>query len=157
MKVYNCKCGKMATWCNGAGDYSGYPFFCDDCVPRGCFCNDEYDDPEHNCSIKETTDWFNSQGVKWVWKENCKSISKVDDQGRFLPCIEYSHQESGFETIEEENESFSKQGTEFSERQALHNIKRQSKNFSLLERRITVWNQKKKTNISTIWTCYGTN
>jgi hypothetical protein len=37
-----CDCGKVASWCYLPGFSDGSPYFCDDCVHRGCSCNHRY-------------------------------------------------------------------------------------------------------------------
>lgn len=41
-KKCECGCGKVATWCYLPNDGDWY--CCDDCVPRGCSCNNDLDD-----------------------------------------------------------------------------------------------------------------
>ena len=55
----HCDCGEKGTWlympkrdCNG--------YYCDDCVPRGCVCNEEED-----------------------------GTQSTDEQGRMFPCCEF--------------------------------------------------------------------
>lgn len=67
MELDKCKCGNKAVWFHmpGSGRY------CDDCVPRGCSCNEEPTDG----------DWENPNVENW------KEIT--DEQGRLFPCCEY--------------------------------------------------------------------
>ena len=55
-----CKlCFKVAVWVYIPHDNMGY--FCDDCVPRGCSCNIDFE----------------------------TGIEDTDEHGRLLPCCEY--------------------------------------------------------------------
>ena len=111
MKMFACDCGKMATW-----DYmpkteqKWNPFFCDDCVPRGCTCNDDYDCED--MPIKETIEWYNSHGMKWEWIEEGVSIRHLDEKGRNLPCCEYFPFEEGIEASDEAIQEYLKLGIE---------------------------------------------
>jgi len=62
-----CSCGKTATWIYMPGDLVA----CDDCVPRGCSCQQEPKDG----------DWDNDDPDNW--------FDPIDDQGRKIPCIEW--------------------------------------------------------------------
>ena len=114
MKKFLCECGKLAKWVYApANDWKHHPYFCDDCVPRGCSCNDEYDDPENGMPLADTIKWFDEKGIKWKWKEEGKSISQIDDDGREFPCIEYSHSIEGWEAEQEEMDSYIAKGIKF--------------------------------------------
>ena len=83
-----CNCGKNATWeyLKGGNSYS-----CDDCVPRGCSCNNTYvetDDPEYLPEGIEGKDWKWVEPGVWTY---------IDEQGREYPCAEYSYSEDGFD------------------------------------------------------------
>jgi hypothetical protein len=60
------KCNAKAVW-NYAP--SGFNYYCDNHVPRGCSCNV---DPDSN-------------------------IEDTDEQGRLMPCCEYDYSATGFE------------------------------------------------------------
>jgi hypothetical protein len=72
------KCGKTPKegwyYMPSTGDNVDY-FYCDDCVPRGCSCNQD---------LKEGIDYESEEAKK---PENW--IDMVDDKGRKLPCCEY--------------------------------------------------------------------
>ena len=97
-----CDCGKVAIWLYlpSSSDESN-PFFCDDCVPRGCTCNHRYVDvnaylpPLDNSEVPTDED----QPIKWL--EERKIWCHVDEKGREYPCCEFMYEEDGFE-IEEE-------------------------------------------------------
>jgi hypothetical protein len=71
-----CKCGKLAVWCYMPTEHS--LVCCEDCVPRGCSCN-EY-------PIDGDIENLNPNN----WKQ------EVDEQGRELPCIEWWYDEEGW-------------------------------------------------------------
>lgn len=86
-----CDCGEMAVWIYmpSSSNHTN-PYYCDNCVPRGCSCNyhwvgkTEYDDlPPDGVEIKWITD-----GVCWT---------DIDDEGREYPCTEYDYCEDGFD------------------------------------------------------------
>ena len=73
---YKCNCGKLAVWIYAPSDDVGQ--FCDDCVPRGCSCNDYPIDDDY-----ENIDPNN-------WKPD------IDEKGREYPCCEYWYDEKGW-------------------------------------------------------------
>jgi hypothetical protein len=69
MKI-RCKCNQLAVWKYAPSDSGGgYPYFCEDCVSRGCSCN-----------IDPDTD-----------------IEYRDEAGRLVPCCEYYYSETGYD------------------------------------------------------------
>lgn len=85
---HQCECGKVATW-EYVPSTKLHPYYCDDCVPRGCSCNVEYtinspaaiengygEDPPTN---HNNWKWID-KGISWVY---------TDEKGRELPCIEF--------------------------------------------------------------------
>ena len=62
-----CTCGGPATWIYMPGDEVA----CDDCVPRGCSCQQE---PRNG-------DWGSEDPDNW--------FDPTDDQGRKIPCVEW--------------------------------------------------------------------
>ena len=84
-----CECGKISVWVYMPGYSSGsHPYFCDDCVPRGCECNYGYSD-EIEPLWEENVDW------KWIEKD--VSWTALDDKKREYPCVEYEYEPDGFE------------------------------------------------------------
>jgi len=95
-----CNCGKMAVWCYMPG-YSGggNSYSCDDCVPRGCECNqystraEDYS-PPGDVSGEGISPTEDDEPIKWlsnhIW-------TRVDEQGREFPCCEYIYDQEGFE------------------------------------------------------------
>lgn len=94
-----CDCGKKATWLYMPGFQEGSPFFCDDCVHRGCSCNeystiDEHYHPPGGISPNEDE----IEDVDWRWKNEEKTMwSRIDEKGRYYPCCEYDYDEDGYE------------------------------------------------------------
>lgn len=88
MKI-KCDCGKIAVWCYMPG-FEGAPndCFCDDCVPRGCSCNDR---------LKDDLKWETMEEYGKLWENDDNIITDLDEQGRQLPCCEYLYEEEGFE------------------------------------------------------------
>ena len=81
-----CDCGRKSDWVYmPAFEGDDNPYFCDECVPRGCSCNHEYTkevDPNGSDPTEEDGPW------KWVDEE--KGVwTQVDEQGREFPCAEY--------------------------------------------------------------------
>lgn len=97
-KAY-CDCKNLAVWVYMPGFSGGeHPFFCDDCVPRGCECNhiycnvDAYYPPLDNAHLpqgEENVDW------KWIEKDIC--WVSLDDKKREFPCVEFDYEPEGFE------------------------------------------------------------
>jgi len=81
-----CSCGKIATWFYMPGKSDSDSQKCDECVPRGCGCN-EYHVEEFD--IPTDGDW------KWTNEE--KTIWTPLDGTRPLPCCEWSFDEEGLE------------------------------------------------------------
>jgi hypothetical protein len=107
MDKHLCDCGKEATWLYMPGFKESSPFFCDDCVPRGCDCNHRYVDvnayapPLAKPDIPE-----GKEGVDWKWVDENhyhKVWCYIDERGREYPCCEYDYDKEGFEKDEEDN------------------------------------------------------
>lgn len=67
------KCGALAVWEMAPSDSFGE--YCEGCVPRGCSCNQT----------------FNDASGEWDGPE------RTEDDGRLLPCCEYWYWPDGFE------------------------------------------------------------
>ena len=89
------QCPNMATWYympwskDNETDihYPANKYFCDDCISRGCSCNDVYSNDD-----KES--WESDAGTFTYDSE----INRFKDQlGRELPCIEYEYSKTGFD------------------------------------------------------------
>jgi hypothetical protein len=101
-----CDCGEMALWCYlpGYSDDSS-PYSCDECVHRGCSCNEYSTVPEHyhppggispdNEDGEENVDW------KWLNEEKT-SWAYIDERGRRYPCCEYMYEKDGFDLDDKE-------------------------------------------------------
>ena len=98
LKEY-CDCGKLATWCYMPGYSSGCsPYFCDDCVPRGCECNHRYCKLETTQPFEDITDLpEGEENVNWKWVEEGKIWTHIDEDGREYPCAEYDWDPDGYE------------------------------------------------------------
>jgi hypothetical protein len=98
MEFEKCDCGKKATWIYMPGFKDGSPYFCDDCVHRGCSCNHRYVDvnvyhpPLDNPEMPEGI-----EGVNWKWIEQDNVWVYIDENGKEYPCCEYDYEENGFE------------------------------------------------------------
>ena len=94
-----CTCGKKAVWVYMPGfSNRDHPYFCDDCVPRGCECHyryssvDAYHPPLDNPNLpigEENIDW------RWIEKDVC--WVDLDGKRREYPCAEYDYDPDGFE------------------------------------------------------------
>ena len=93
-----CDCGKTATWVYLPG-YSSKenPYSCDDCVPRGCDCNHRHVDVSAYHPALERPEIPGKEDEPYVWIEEGKVWTHVDDKGRQFPCCEYDHDEDGWE------------------------------------------------------------
>lgn len=79
MKI-KCKCGKLATWYYMPDEHEWA--CCDNCVPRGCTCNDYPVDGNY-----ENSDPKN-------WKQ------ELDEEGREFPCCEWWYNKEGWDEDE---------------------------------------------------------
>lgn len=105
---YQCECGKLATWSYMPNTSQPcYTYYCDDCVPRGCSCNEEY-------TVKSPQAHENGYGEDpptdgnryWKWIDKDIRWAYTDNKGRELPCIEYWHSDDGYEVNNEETTYF---------------------------------------------------
>ena len=93
-----CDCGQKATWLYMPGFKEGRPFFCDDCVSRGCDCNHRYVDVNaYAPPLSEPDIPKGEEGVDWKWIEHNKVWCHIDENGREYPCCEYDYEEEGYE------------------------------------------------------------
>lgn len=98
MKKELCDCGKLAVWLYMPGFSSGdSPFFCDDCVPRGCSCNHHYVSVDAYIPPLDSPELPTEEDHPIKWIEDDKVWCHVDEQGREYPCCEYEYDEEGFE------------------------------------------------------------
>ena len=90
-----CTCGKRAVWCYLPGYSSGSsPYFCDECVHRGCSCNHRY---VKDKLFKEGDIPEGEEGKDWIWVEEGSVWTSIDDKGREWPCAEYDYDPDGYE------------------------------------------------------------
>lgn len=88
-----CTCGQIAVWnFMPSSSYKISPYYCDDCVPRGCSCNNEYI-TEFLPSEKDGV-----ENVNWKYLDKEKTIwTTMDEKGREFPCCEFDYDKEGFE------------------------------------------------------------
>jgi len=101
MKKFLCDCGKLATWAYGPGHANEHPYYCDDCVPRGCSCNREYT-PDSKEGLLNGFGYYPTADEKFKWLKENICWTPVDDKGREFPCIEYCENTDGFEASDDE-------------------------------------------------------
>lgn len=87
-----CKCNNVATWYYMPGNKK-FCFFCDEHVPRGCFC-------QTYCA--ETDGLPKSDNIIWLNEEHT-IYEYLDNKGRRYPCCEYDYDENGQEFFEKQN------------------------------------------------------
>jgi hypothetical protein len=95
-----CECGKIAHWLYLPSSDIKNPFYCDDCVPRGCSCN-EYsivDEDYHPSGGIEPSGEDGTEGVDWKWVNQEKTLwARIDEKGRRYPCVEFDYDEDGYD------------------------------------------------------------
>ena len=87
--LVKCECGAVATSVYAPSSDNPHPYYCDDCVPRGCSCrieSTEFPPPPHCLNIK------------WHGRDRYELL---DEMGRSCPCVEYDHYPDGFDEHEE--------------------------------------------------------
>lgn len=88
-----CDCGRKATWVYMPSNDWCNPYFCDECIPRGCSCTkedirEEYygmcfsDIYNNNFNLPNKNEPF----IKWI---NDYTWCRVDEQLREFPCCEF--------------------------------------------------------------------
>lgn len=95
-----CKCmNKIATWCYIPGGLKNGDFYCDDCVPRGCSCNQYHINEFNDEDDLENKIYWNSDLTEFTKEKTLKSIyyEPVDKQGRQYPCCEFDYNEDGYD------------------------------------------------------------
>jgi len=94
-----CDCRNLAVWVYMPGFSSGdRPYFCDDCVPRGCECNHNYCDIEsYHPAIEKPFTPDGEEGVNWKWLDENLVWVYLDEKQREYPCAEYDFDPDGFE------------------------------------------------------------
>jgi len=88
-----CNCGEIATWLYMPSSRRRNPFNCDNCVSRGCDCNNHY---IVNDWEKLPTEEDGIEGEDWKWIEKNLEWTPLDALGREWPCCEYDNDENGF-------------------------------------------------------------
>ena len=95
-----CVCGKIAVWCYTPGFSDGdSPYFCDDCVPRGCECNHIYSRGNNPLSSSGTLLHLHDgiENVEWKWIDKGSVWVYLDEKMREYPCSEFIHEKEGYE------------------------------------------------------------
>lgn len=100
-----CKCGEKAVWIYMPMS-DRHPYYCDECVPRGCSCNSESFDfealygtvsktsdvlenlIEHKVKFRIVDNMINGEEAPYL---SHKRVIYLDEQGRELPCCEFMH------------------------------------------------------------------
>ena len=86
----HCSCGNIALWVYLPGfSFGDNPYFCDDCVNRGCMCNYRFIDEEELPNGDE--------GKDWIWVEVDVAWVFLDEKQREYPCMEFDYEPDGFE------------------------------------------------------------
>lgn len=95
MSGMKCDCGKLATWVYmpGYSDEDANEFSCDDCVSRGCSCNNRH---TGNDGDRLPTEEDGIEGVDWIWVEKGIEWTVIDEKGRQYPCCEFYYDEENF-------------------------------------------------------------
>lgn len=93
----------MAVYLYMSSSNDDNPFYCDDCVSRGCTCNWRYvkqEDNELDLPTTEDGPW------KWVTQKETETMDEIkegmywthlDDKGREYPCVEFMYDKDGFD------------------------------------------------------------
>lgn len=93
-----CECGNEAVWVYSPSREPD-PYYCEDCVPRGCSCNLNY--TKLNFSFDEDSGYTEdppTDNSNWKWVAKDRVWCYVDEQNREFPCCEYYYSAEGFET-----------------------------------------------------------
>ena len=92
---------KDAVWCYMPGHSNGIDLFCDDCVPRGCTCNQYHIDEFNKMIVIEQNylfwDKLREHSTNRITNDTVY-FEPLDEENRRYPCCEYLYDEDGFET-----------------------------------------------------------
>ena len=99
-KIKCTKCKKKdAVWLYMPGHDDGNDFFCDDCVPRGCSCN-QYAFEEFNFNSNHNSNYifWNKELTKSTdtIKDDTFYYEPVDERRGGYECSEYDYEEDGY-------------------------------------------------------------
>lgn len=99
MEKHLCECGNLAVWWYMPTFQSGNtPYFCDDCVPRGCECRNRFMGSKFNDGNSTEEDYpEGTEGEDWRWVEHGKIWCYIDTEGRDFPCEDFLYNENGYE------------------------------------------------------------
>ena len=96
MNFRRCNCGKKAVWMYMPSSTLKNPFYCDDCVPRGCDCNKYF---ERDFCSPEEYEAFKKGFSNIMEGESSEGayFEPLDEKNRREPCCEYEYSPDGFE------------------------------------------------------------
>lgn len=96
-----CSCGKIATWLYMPTSNSENPFYCENCVSRGCSCNEYSSVDEHYHPPGGILPEEGLEGVDWEWTNEEKTLwCHIDEKGRRYPCCEFDYSQDGYDIDE---------------------------------------------------------
>ena len=98
MEKQLCNCGSLATYWYMPGylDKSS-PYYCEECVPRGCDCNHRYVDVNAYYPLLDEPDLPKEKDYPIKWIEEGKIWCKIDTEGREYPCAEFMYDDEGYD------------------------------------------------------------
>jgi len=104
-KLEKCTCGSDAVWLlMSASEAHSNPFYCDNCVPRGCSCNmRSIDISTYDSLDNDMPEGIENKDWRWVSEDTenfLKYWTYIDEFGREYPCCEFDYEEDGFDFIE---------------------------------------------------------
>ena len=85
-----CECGKEAKWYYMPSSTLSNPYYCEECVPRGCSCRNFYINEK---GISELPP-LNIES-KWKWIIENSIWCYIDEEGREFPCVEFDFDSNG--------------------------------------------------------------
>lgn len=101
------KCNiEKAVWLLMSANEDTHPFFCDNCVSRGCSCN--WNHISNN--LEDLPEGIEGKDWKWIEYNNDEFYGTIltgtiwtyiDEHGRQSPCCEYDYDKDGFDFNEE--------------------------------------------------------
>lgn len=96
-----CKCGAVAVWCYmPSSDDDENPYFCEECVWRGCSCEWNYVSEFGPPPSDKRWKWIIIKKGDTQYDEEIKEGEvwvHVDEQSREYPCCEFMYEEEGWD------------------------------------------------------------
>lgn len=112
-RKFNCSCGTTAVWVYmPSSNPPRYPYFCENCVSRGCSCGHEFT-PDSDVGQKNGFGELPPKDNNWKWIEESISWCLTDELGRELPCCEFSYQSDGFVVEKDELDFYRENGIKY--------------------------------------------